>query len=79
MALKYFPDTILLSKAYGLEGFSNWNKIDGMLSNHLNRLAVICSDLKICLTHKNNLLMVLIHCKNIIRHKMSAYTKTHTV
>ena len=36
MALKFFPDTIHLLKVDQFEGFSNWNKTDGMVTNHLS-------------------------------------------
>ena len=32
MALKLSSDTILLLRVHGLEGFSKWNQIDGMVS-----------------------------------------------
>ena len=37
MAMKFFPDTILLLHIYSFEGFLNRFKFDEMVSNHLNR------------------------------------------
>ena len=36
MALKFFPETILLLKVDRCEGIVNRNKIDGMVNDHLN-------------------------------------------
>ena len=36
MTSAYFPDTMLLLIVYCLEGFSNWNKTNIMVSNHLS-------------------------------------------
>ena len=33
MALKFFPQTILLLKVDHFEGFLNWCKIDGMVND----------------------------------------------
>ena len=34
MALKFFPETILLLKVDDFEGIVNRNKIDGMVNDH---------------------------------------------
>ena len=34
MALKFFPETILLLKVDCFEGILNWIKIDGMVNDH---------------------------------------------
>ena len=34
MAVKFFPDTILLLKVDRFEGILNWIKIDGMVNDH---------------------------------------------
>ena len=36
MAIKFFPDTILLLKVDNCEGILNWIKIDGMVNDHLS-------------------------------------------
>ena len=36
MALKFFPETILLLKVDHFAGILNWNKIDGMVNDHLS-------------------------------------------
>ena len=45
MALKFFPETILLLKMEHFEGILNQNKIDRMVNDHLN--SVTHSNLKI--------------------------------
>ena len=34
MALKFFPETILLLKVDSFKGILNWNKIDAMVNDH---------------------------------------------
>ena len=34
MALKFFPETILLLQVDSFEGILNWIKIDGMVNDH---------------------------------------------
>ena len=42
MALKFYTDTNLLSKAYQLEGFLNQKQIDRMVRKHLSSCNLHC-------------------------------------
>ena len=39
MAVKLFPDNILLLKVDSFKGFSNWSKTDVMVNNHLQLMS----------------------------------------
>ena len=62
---KSFPGTLLLLKVYHCEGFSNWNKTDRMVTNHLSSCSSLIASCK-CIKIANNCSQILVMLTGLI-------------